>query len=218
MKFKKEYIESIDDVELNLIKEGKLKESSKKSKDYINNKELLEEYIKYYNKKQECIAQGKPNPPLSNKIGKAIIQIANRRCNSRQYMGYSSNWKEELISNAIMTCAIRGHGFDPARSDNPFAYLTQICNNAFKEQLKKYNRELYIKYKSIEEFNNFCGEINEEDFNESDFNNTDYSNQFSIDRQNFIYNYEQKHLTKEPKEDKICNTITIDDYIEDSNE
>src|SRR5690554_6224492 len=128
MKIKKT-IDSIDDVEFELIESGRLKPASD-NHNYVNNKELLEEFIKYkeikttsyqafykdklkkynvpgvkhlggenlklFNKE---LAEFIP-PKLSDKIGAAIIQIATRRCNSRQYVGYSNNWKEELIANA----------------------------------------------------------------------------------------------------------------------
>src|SRR5699024_3323708 len=84
-------------------------------------------------------------------IGKAIIQIATRRMNSWRFSGYSNSWKEEMTSNAITIAAIRGHNFDPEKSDNPFAYLTQICNNAIIEQLNRERRELYVRYKSMED-------------------------------------------------------------------
>src|SRR5690554_903832 len=96
---KSEEITNLDDIEFQLIKEGKLKPGS--DSNYINNKEFYAELCAYHEHKMACLERGEDIPPLTNKIGEAIIQIATRRCNSRMYRGYSNNWKEELISNAI---------------------------------------------------------------------------------------------------------------------
>lgn len=183
-------IDSIDDVEFELIRNGKLKPASD-NHNYVNNKDLYKEFIKYkvikdqlysdfYKSKLEEFNISTPDeldqpnlklfnkelgtfipPKLSDRIGTAIIQIATRRCNSRQYVGYSNNWKEELVANAIMTASIRCHNFDPEKSNNPFAYLTQICDNAIKEQIKKEKKQLYVKYKSIENTNGFNAHVDE---------------------------------------------------------
>lgn len=123
---------------------------TKESRHYINGKELLAEFMAYYEHKQKCLAEGKPIPPLTNKIGEAIIQIATRRCNSWKYVRYSDSWKEEMISNAIMLATIHGHNFNPEKSNNVFAYITTICDNAIKEQIKREKKELYIRYKQYE--------------------------------------------------------------------
>jgi hypothetical protein len=222
-------VDSIDDVEFELLKEGKLKESSN-NHNYVNNKELLEEFLKYkvvkdklknefiqktlvelelssvdeLNKKDSKLfkkAMTKFVPPkLSDKIGAAIIQVAYRRCNSRQYVGYSNNWKEELISNAIMTAAIRCHNFDPEKSSNPFAYVTQICDNAIKEQIKKEKKQLYVKYKSIEDTNGFYGQVDENNMDEHELQHQMESLP-ADQRRVYIDTYEGTHF---PKKEKNC--------------
>lgn len=204
MKIKK-HVDSIDDVEFEMIESGRLKEGS--GPNYVNNKELYEEFVKYDKMKREAREQGKPNPQLSNKIGAAIIQIATRRCNSRQFVGYSNNWKEELIANAIMTATIRCHNFDPEKSSNPFAYLTQICNNAILEQLKKEKRQLYVKYKSIEEANGFVGEVDENNLEEEEFHHM-MDSVPSDQRRKYIEDYEKTHFKR-----KVDNDSEPDDGV-----
>lgn len=196
-KFIKEEITSVDDVEFKLIKEGKLKESS--SDGYINNKEFYAELCAYHESKVKAIENGEPIPPLTNTIGKAIIQIATRRCNSRMYKNYTNNWKDEMISNAIEVAAIRGHNFDPEKSTNPFAYFTQICDNAIKEQLKKEKKQLYIRYKAFDNARGYAAEADEN-------HNDDKLHQEEIDiayddRLKFINDYEERNFNK-PKAEK----------------
>ncbi len=191
------------DIEQDMIKSGKLKAG--KSKNYVNNKSLLAEYQIYFDKKQNCLKNNLPIPPLTDKIALAIVQIANRHCNSRKYFGYTNNWKEELISNAIMTATIRGHSFDPNRSDNPFAYLTQICDNAFKEQLKREKKQVYIRYRSIDEVDGFNAEVED---------NTnilvDSSNDLCFyDRLDFINTYEEVHNIGKARKKRSTNKVDL---------
>jgi len=242
MKISKE-IDSIDDVEFEMIQSGKLKETTKDSHNYVNNKELLEEFIKYkvikekdyqsfyhkllekYNISSEDeldpqeLKQFKKDwtshrpPKVSDKIGAAIIQIATRRCNSRQYVGYSNNWKEELVANAIMTASIRCHNFDPEKSSNPFAYLTQICDNAIKEQIKKEKKQLYVKYKSMEETNGFYGSVDENNLEEHEFDHQ-IDSLPSDQRRKYIDDYETTHFPKKEKGDKMDQSGGITDFFE----
>ena len=185
---KKDNIDSIDDVEFELIKSGKMKKDNKDG--YINNKQLYNEMVEYNKKKKENLSKGLDIPPLTNTIGAAIIQIATRRCNSRMYVGYTNNWKEEMIGHAIVTATLRGHNFDPELYDNPFAYFTQICDNAIKEQLKKEKKQLYIRYKQIDEHHGFNAE---DDANDNDQSAHDeIVDETYNDRLKFISDYEAR--------------------------
>lgn len=201
MKIKRQ-IKSEEEIEFKLIQEGKLKEScGKDSNNYVNNKELLAEFVEFDKKKKELQARGIDTlPRLSEKIGHAIIQICNRRCNSKQFVNYSSAWKEELISNAIMTVTIRCHNFNPEKSDNPFAYLTQICNNAILEQLKKEKKQLYVRYKLTEESRGFMAD-SDENINEEDFHHESTGVPTEL-RQKYIENYENSVFNKPQEESK----------------
>lgn len=193
----KKEIKDIDQVEKELIEQGKLKENT--GNQYVNNKELYAELVKYHAKKQKALAQGEPIPPFNDKIGAAIIQIATRRCNSRNYYRYTNSWKEEMISNAIATAAIRGHNFDPNKSENPFAYFTQICDSAIKEQIKKEKKQLYIRYKSIDNARGYAAQ-------EDEHSNDDglYHDEVDIayeDRLQFINDYEERNFNKGKKDE-----------------
>lgn len=185
---KRDIIDDVSDIEFELIKEGKLKKNNKEG--YVNNKQLYNEMIEYNKLKKSNLEKGLDIPPLTNTIGAAIIQIATRRCNSRMYVGYTNAWKEEMIGHAIVTAILRGHNFDPEKSDNPFAYFTSICDNAIKEHLKKEKKQLYIKYKHIDMHNGFTSEGDE-------FDNDQSGHEESIDetyndRLKFISDYETR--------------------------
>lgn len=209
-----EEVKDIDDIEFKLIQEGKLKEGS--SSDYVNNKEFYEELCAYHERKLKALEEGKEIPPLTNKIGKAILQIATRRCNSRMYRGYSNNWKEELIGNAVIAATLRGHNFDPNKSSNPFAYFTQICDNAIKEQLKAEKKELYIRYKSYDNHRGYAADEGEVK-NDSELHNEEIDIGYD-DRLKFINDYEERNFSERKKRSKhIENQLFDEDEIDGSN-
>ena len=189
-----------EDIEFELIESGKLRKSSDSSNNYVNNKEFYEELVKYHEHKKQCLQNDQPIPPLTEKIGLAIIQIATRRCNSRMYVGYSQNWKQEMIANAILIATIRGHNFDPEKSQNPFAYFTQICDNAIKEQLKKEKAELYVRYKSFEDVRGYLAEEDVQE-NVTDTESDTLDVQFET-RLDYIDKYEQSIRDRKEKNKK----------------
>lgn len=105
-----------------------------------------------------------------------------------------------MIGNAILTATLRCHNFDPEKSQNPFAYITQICNNAILEELKKEKKRLYVKYKAIEEADGFYGEV-DENLDENDFHLM-MDGLPSDQRRQFIEDFERTHFNKDSKDDE----------------
>jgi DNA-directed RNA polymerase specialized sigma24 family protein len=55
-----------------------------------------------------------------------------------------------MIGDAIENCLRYLHNFNPEKTNNPFAYFTQIVYNAFLRRIEKEKKQLYIKHKSFE--------------------------------------------------------------------
>ena len=55
-----------------------------------------------------------------------------------------------MISDAVENCLTYIHNFDPNKSRNPFAYFTQIIYYAFLRKIQKEKKQLYIRYKALE--------------------------------------------------------------------
>jgi DNA-directed RNA polymerase specialized sigma subunit len=72
------------------------------------------------------------------------------------FSGYT--YKEDMISDGIENCLLYIDNFDPEKSNNPFAYFTQIIYYAFLRRIAKEKKVLYTKLKYTEEsitaFNN----------------------------------------------------------------
>ena len=59
-------------------------------------------------------------------------------------------FKEDMISDGIENCVQYIHNFNPEKSQNPFAYFTQIIHYAFLRRIQKEKKQLEIKNKIIE--------------------------------------------------------------------
>lgn len=120
----------------------------KKSNHYIDNKLFYTEMVKYHTAFQESKRLGEERPPVPNYVGKCIMLIAQRLATRPNFVGYS--YKEEMIGDAIENCLRYLHNFNPEKTNNPFAYFTQIVYNAFLRRIEKEKKQLYIKHKSFE--------------------------------------------------------------------
>ena len=162
-------------------------------KQYVDNKALLEEFKKYYVKKQEWIAAGAigHKPPLGNKIGLAIMEIAKRRCYSRNFIGYTDAWKEEMVSDAIEICVMYGHNFNPEKYNNPFAYLTQLVTNAIINRIKKEHKQTYIKMKAFDMCGGFSA-VADENASDDNIEGLNEITDMYSDHLKYIADYEAK--------------------------
>ncbi|QOI66544.1 RNA polymerase sigma factor for late transcription [Erwinia phage FBB1] len=112
---------------------------------YVNNKELLQEIIVW---KQSVRNNPNPEKPvkMSDKIGLAIMLISEGLSKRFNFSGYTPAWKQEMIDDGI-EAAIKGlFNFDETKYNNPHAYITQACFNAFVQRIKKERKEMAKKY------------------------------------------------------------------------
>lgn len=120
-----------------------------KKRNYVNNKDLLQALIDYRNACKEAEESGDRNPQVPEYVGKCILLIATRLATKPNFSGYS--YKEEMISDGIENCLQYIHNFDPDKSQNPFAYFTQIIWYAFLRRIQKEKKQTYIKFKASQQ-------------------------------------------------------------------
>lgn len=109
---------------------------------YVNNKELFAAICEW---KKQCREAG-TIVKQSDLIGKAILLISKGLSNRFNFSGYTPAWKEEMIGDGI-EASIKGLiNFDETRFNNPHAYITQACFNAFIQRIKKERKQTAVKY------------------------------------------------------------------------
>jgi hypothetical protein len=112
----------------------------------VNNKDFLDAILKHKELCEEARSKGLQLPIISDYIGECIYQIANRLARRPNFSGYS--FKDDMIMDGIEHCLKYIENFDTEKSNNPFAYFTQIIWFAFLQRIAKEKKFLYIKYKS----------------------------------------------------------------------
>ena len=159
----------------------------KKPRNYINNRTLYEALVKHRELLAFSKIQEKEKPRTSNYIGEAIYLICNNLAKKPNFSGYT--YRQEMIDDALIDCVAAVDNFDPNKTQNPFAYFTQIAWNAFVRRIFKEKKQTYIKHKNYEYMSVIFG---------SEF--TEENNTFKRDENTdeMIKNFERA-LTKEKK-------------------
>ena len=103
-----------------------------KKKNYVNNADLKSEIMDF-----------KETGVYSEKLGKMIYLIAQRLANKPNFANYT--YKEDMISNAVLTTLKYLKNFNPEKSSNAFAYVTQICWRAFLSHISYQKGHSQIK-------------------------------------------------------------------------
>ena len=122
--------------------------ANEKKEHYVNNKEFLAAIIVHRDNVALAKARGEPKPRISNYLGECFLKIATHLSFKPNFVNYM--FKEDMISDGIENCVQYIHNFDPEKSQNPFAYFTQIIHYAFLRRIQKEKKQLDIKTKIIE--------------------------------------------------------------------
>tara|TARA_B100000900_G_scaffold310708_1_gene269442 strand:+ start:807 stop:1361 length:555 start_codon:yes stop_codon:yes gene_type:complete len=119
----------------------------KKTEHYVDNKVFLEEMKKYRKKVLSARKRNRKDPPINDYIGECFLKIANHLSYRPNFINYT--YKEDMISDGIENCLTYVANFDPEKSNNPFAYFTQIIYYAFIRRIQKEKKQTTIKQKLI---------------------------------------------------------------------
>lgn len=112
-------------------------------KHYVNNKDFYEAILKY----QEVL-QVNLEAKIPDYIGLCIFNICNRLSTRPNYIGYS--YRDEMVADGIENCIRAVRLFNPEKTNNPFAYFTQIAWNAFLRRIAQEKKDQYLKHKNVQ--------------------------------------------------------------------
>jgi hypothetical protein len=122
--------------------------TSKKLKEhYVSNKEFLAAMIEYRKSVNKAKKLGQSKPPVSNYIGNCFLKIANHLSYRPNFINYT--FRDDMISDGIENCLQYLDNFNPNKSNNPFAYFTQIIYYAFIRRIQKEKKQTTIKHKIL---------------------------------------------------------------------
>ena len=173
---------------------------AKKGKtNYINNPDFLQAMIDYKEKVAVAEQSENPKPQVPTYIGECFMKIATRLSHKPNFINYS--FRDEMICDGIENCMQYIDNFNPEKSNNPFAYFTQIIYFAFLRRIDKEKKQLYIKFKMSERVNFEQATSDRQDHdtgeNFNDLIKNDPDSQEYID--NFIKSFEESRKSKNKK-------------------
>ncbi len=174
----------------------------KKTIHYVDNALFLEEMIEY--KKQWQISKDNDEelPIISEYLGSVFLKIAQRLSFRPNFINYA--FKDDMISDGIENCLHYIHNFNPEKSSNPFAYFTQIIYYAFIRRIQKEKKQLYIKYKSMQNYEISPEYVEYMNYDEDFKTTTDFKNSdFRVVVDEFVHNFEETKKKKAEVKKKV---------------
>ena len=125
----------------------KLKKAKEKPH-YVDNKKFLQAMIEYRDKCNKAEEKGRKKPEVTNYIGECFLKIANHLSYRPNFINYT--YRDDMISDGIENCLQYMSNFNPDKSNNPFAYFTQIIYYAFIRRIQKEKKQMLVKSKMIQ--------------------------------------------------------------------
>ena len=114
---------------------------------YVDNKKFLVAMVEYREKVQKAEDKKRTKPVVTNYIGECFLKIANHLSYRPNFINYT--YRDDMISDGIENCLQYMRNFNPEKSNNPFAYFTQIIYYAFIRRIQKEKKQQDVKAKLI---------------------------------------------------------------------
>ena len=96
---------------------------------------------------QKADEKKRKHPAVTNYIGECFLKIANHLSYRPNFINYT--YRDDMISDGIENCLQYMSNFNPNKSNNPFAYFTQIIYYAFIRRIQKEKKQQDVKAKLI---------------------------------------------------------------------
>lgn len=123
--------------------------SLKPKRNYVNNPEFYATIVKYKAAVKEADEAGLPPPKIPNYIGECLLQIATRLSYKYNFVRYT--YRDDMIADGLENAIVYGlPNFNPEKTNNPFAYFTQIIHNSFINRIHKEKKQIYIRHKVLQ--------------------------------------------------------------------
>ena len=120
---------------------------AKEKPHYVDNKKFLEAMIEYRDRCEKAKNRNRKKPDVTNYIGECFLKIANHLSYRPNFINYT--YRDDMISDGIENCLQYMSNFNPNKSNNPFAYFTQIIYYAFIRRIQKEKKQQDVKAKLI---------------------------------------------------------------------
>ena len=184
---------------------------ARKKQHYVNNEKFLEVMGEYREKFLQAKDDNIEPPIIPDYAGECFLKIAERLSHRPNFINYA--FREEMVSDGIENCVMYASNFNPEKSANPFAYFTQIIYYAFLRRIEKEKKQLYIKYKTMEEHSSLedhvdMGEMGQNETQSVSSGASPLTTDKRASIQEFIHAFEEKKRKKKKvKTDKEDDNV-----------
>ena len=195
---------------------------ARKKQHYVNNEKFLEVMSDYREKYLQAKDNDTELPIIPDYAGECFLKIAERLSHRPNFINYA--FREEMVSDGIENSVMYASNFNPEKSANPFAYFTQIIYFAFLRRIEKEKKQLYIKYKTMEEYSSLedhvdMGEMGQSETQAVSSGATPLTTDKRASIQEFIHAFEEKkRKKKKPKpakeDDNVVSFSPLTFYID----
>jgi hypothetical protein len=184
---------------------------SSKKVHYVDNSKLFEAMKSYLEDLNAAKKNNEIPPKVPNYIGECIMKISTHLAYRPNFSNYT--FREEMISDGIENCLLYLHNFNPSKSQNPFAYFTQIIFFAFIRRIQKEKKYLYTKFAATEmaNLNDMTSATQESDDNR--YNDGIKHGEWTAEQmERFMEDFENKMKIKKTKSKrikKVANGVNV---------
>ena len=172
---------------------------ARKKQHYVDNEKFLIVMGDYREKYLQAKDNDEELPVIPDYAGECFLKIAERLSHRPNFINYA--FREEMVSDGIENSVMYASNFNPEKSTNPFAYFTQIIYFAFLRRIEKEKKQLYIKYKTMEEHSSLedhvdMGEMGQSESQAVSSGASPLSTDKRVSIQEFIHTFEEKKRAK----------------------
>ena len=195
---------------------------ARKKQHYVDNERFLEVMSDYREKYLQAKDNDTELPIIPDYAGECFLKIAERLSHRPNFINYA--FREEMVSDGIENSVMYASNFNPEKSTNPFAYFTQIIYFAFLRRIEKEKKQLYIKYKTMEEYSSLEDHVDMGEMGQSETQAVSSgASPLTVDKrasiQEFIFAFEEKKRKKKKpkpvkKDDDVVSFSPLTFYID----
>ena len=195
---------------------------ARKKQHYVDNEKFLEVMSDYREKYLQAKDNDTELPIIPDYAGECFLKIAERLSHRPNFINYA--FREEMVSDGIENSVMYASNFNPEKSTNPFAYFTQIIYFAFLRRIEKEKKQLYIKYKTMEEYSSLEDHVDMGEMGQSETQAVSSgASPLTVDKrasiQEFIFAFEEKKRKKKKpkpvkKDDDVVSFSPLTFYID----
>ena len=185
---------------------------ARKKQHYVDNERFLEVMSDYREKYLQAKDNDTELPIIPDYAGECFLKIAERLSHRPNFINYA--FREEMVSDGIENSVMYASNFNPEKSTNPFAYFTQIIYFAFLRRIEKEKKQLYIKYKTMEEYSSLEDHVDMGEMGQSETQSVSSgASPLTVDKrasiQEFIFAFEEKKRKKKKVKKEDDNIVSF---------